>query len=43
MSSSSLRTFWASALDLTMPASKHLFIVQNDCGQDMAVTTGAGA
>jgi hypothetical protein len=33
----------AGALDLTVPASKRLFIVQNDCGQDVAVTTGAGA
>jgi hypothetical protein len=33
----------AGALDLTVPASKRLFIIQNDCGQDVAVTTGAGA
>ena len=33
----------AGALDMTVPASKRLFIVQNDCGQDVAVTTGAGA
>ena len=33
----------AGALDLTVPASKRLFIVQNDCGQDVAVTAGAGA
>ncbi len=33
----------AGALDLTVPASKRLFIVQNECGQDVAVTAGAGA
>ena len=33
----------AGALDLTVPGTKRLFIVQNDCGQDVAVTAGAGA
>jgi hypothetical protein len=33
----------AGVLDLTVPASKRLFIVQNECGQDVAVTAGAGA
>jgi hypothetical protein len=33
----------AGALDLTVPVSKRLFIAQNDCGQDVAVTAGAGA
>jgi hypothetical protein len=33
----------SGALDLTVPAGKRLFIVQNNCGQDVAVTTGAGA
>jgi hypothetical protein len=33
----------AASLDLTVPASKRLFIVQNDCGRDVAVTAGAGA
>ena len=32
----------AAALDLTVPASKRLFVIKNDCGQDAAVTTGAG-
>jgi hypothetical protein len=33
----------SGALDLTVRTGKRLFIVQNDCGQDVAVTTGAGA
>ena len=33
----------AAALDLIVPASKRLFVVQNGCGRDVAVTTGAGA
>jgi hypothetical protein len=33
----------SGALDLTVPATKRLFIVQNDCGHEVAVTAGAGA
>jgi hypothetical protein len=33
----------AAPLDLTVPASKRLFIVENASGQDVTVTTGAGA
>ncbi len=32
----------SGTLDLTIPQSKRLFVVQNDCGQDVAVRTGAG-
>jgi hypothetical protein len=32
----------AAALDLMVPTSKRLFIVENDSGQDVTVTTGAG-
>ena len=32
----------AAALDLMVPTSKRLFIVENDSGQDVTITTGAG-
>jgi hypothetical protein len=32
----------SGALDLTVPATKRLFIVENASGQDVTVTTGAG-